>query len=105
MAERKSQGACIVCDTRGNARSLPPARRSRVTIEARTMSLCRDHAGLVAIRMPRTWEDLRAIFRAPTDRRSPIPRRKAETEDRRVFPPRPEGRRAKAGRRKADQDA
>jgi len=63
--------------------------------------LCREHAGLVAINMPRSWDELRAIFADPVDRRSPIPRR-TETDERRVFPPRPEGRRRANGRRRVD---
>jgi hypothetical protein len=64
--------------------------------------MCGEHAGLVAIKMPRTWDDLRLIFSTPPERRSPIVRRNAPNDDRRVFPPRPEGRRAKLGRRKSD---
>jgi hypothetical protein len=51
--------------------------------------------------MPKTWEELRAIFREANGKRSPIPRR-LEIEDRRVFPPRPEGRRRSYGRRTHD---
>jgi hypothetical protein len=54
--------------------------------------------------MPKTWEELRAIIIAPADRRSLIPRR-IEADDRRVFPPRPEGRRRSSGRRNADPAA
>jgi hypothetical protein len=74
---------------------------SRVTIQRRSLVLCREHAGHVAIKMPKTWEELRAIFREASGHRSPIPRR-LETDDRRVFPPRPEGRRRSYGRRKVD---
>jgi hypothetical protein len=63
--------------------------------------LCRDHASEVAVHMPKTWEELRAIFVLPADRRSAIPRR-VDPDDRRVFPPRPEGRRRSAGRRNVD---
>jgi hypothetical protein len=64
--------------------------------------MCREHAGLVAIKMPKTWDDLRVMFSVPPDQRSPIVRRGLPSEDRRVFPPRPEGRRAKQGRRQSD---
>lgn len=80
---------------------------SRVVIEGRALTLCREHAGAVAREMPETFEEMRALFigvaldRASIDeRRSPIPRR--DPEDRRVFPPRPEGRRASPGRRAGD---
>jgi len=77
---------------------------SRVTIQARTLLLCREHAGLVAIKMPRTWDELRAIFPVQStsdERRSAIPRR-LDFDNRRMFPPRPEGRRASLGRRRDD---
>jgi len=77
---------------------------SRVTIQARTVLLCREHAGLVAIKMPRTWEELCAIFPGGAEadeRRAALPRR-LEFDDRRTFPPRPEGRRASLGRRRDD---
>ena len=64
--------------------------------------LAQEHAGLVAIQMPKTYEELRAMFSIPPDRRSPIPRRTNDEMDRRVLPPRPEGRRATLGRRRAD---
>jgi hypothetical protein len=72
---------------------------SRVTVEARTLALCREHAGQVAIHMPKTWEELRTLFSWGAERRSPVPRRH---EERRVFPPRPEGRRLSFGRRQND---
>jgi hypothetical protein len=46
-------------------------------------------------------EALRALFREHGGQRSALPRR---TDDRRVFPPRPEGRRRGGGRRRADPD-
>jgi hypothetical protein len=74
---------------------------SRVTVEARSLALCREHAGQVAIHMPKTWEELRSLFAMGSEPRSPVPRRH-EYEDRRVFPPRPEGRRLSFGRRNSD---
>jgi hypothetical protein len=74
---------------------------SRVTVEARSLALCREHAGQVAIHMPKTWEDLRSLFAFGGELRSALPRR-LEYEDRRVFPPRPEGRRLSFGRRQSD---
>jgi hypothetical protein len=102
MAASEKSSPCAVCEARGNAKVPSAARLSRVTIEGRTIVLCRDHAGLVAIRMPKTWDELRSIFRPPSDKRSPIVRRRPDGDDRRVFPPRPEGRRARAGRRSTD---
>jgi len=74
---------------------------SRVTIEARRVTLCRKHAARVAVGMPKTWEEFRALFALPSERRSPVARRQ-ESEDRRVLPPRPEGRRRAYGRRGSD---
>ena len=103
MAQKAEASGCLVCTARGAAKRPTPSRISRVTIQARTVTLCREHAGQVAIHMPKTWDDLRALFVGSLERRSPIPRRK-ETDDRRVFPPRPEGRRRAYGRRKPDRD-
>jgi hypothetical protein len=106
MAERPSSPVsihpCVVCAARGRARRPSPDKISRVTIQHRTLLMCREHAGMVAIKMPRTWDDLRSLFSAPAERRSPIVRRTEMSEDRRVFPPRPEGRRVKQGRRQSD---
>jgi hypothetical protein len=91
---------------------------SRVLVEGRTLELCRAHATAVVAAMPETFEDLRALFvgagpgltglgsvasgdaGVSVERRSPIARR--EPQDRRVFPPRPEGRRLSTGRRATD---
>jgi hypothetical protein len=85
---------------------------SRVLVEGRSLELCRAHVATVVAAMPETFDELRALFvgagvdlgaRAGSDaleRRSPISRR--DVEDRRVFPPRPEGRRMNAGRRASD---
>jgi len=83
---------------------------SKVVVEGRALQLCRSHAATVVEAMPETFDDLRELFAgagadldAPLpfrERRSPIERRMAE--DRRVFPPRPEGRRLGAGRRAGD---
>jgi hypothetical protein len=88
-------------------------RMSKVVVEGRALELCRSHAATVVAAMPETFADLRALFigagvdldggepPAPLrERRSPIERR--AVEDRRVFPPRPEGRRASDGRRMGD---
>ncbi|WP_441290915.1 hypothetical protein ACSRUE_10705 [Sorangium sp. KYC3313] len=118
---------CAVCsdgeqgDRDGGAPGDPRARTrmARVVIQGRSLSLCRTHAATVAAAMPETFEEMRALFvglqraaqpaqraaqpaqRDPSiERRSPIPRR--NPEDRRVFPPRPEGRRLGAGRRASD---
>lgn len=108
---RKTISRCAACGT------LDPlgGAMSRVVVDGHSLCLCRLHAGMVASALPATFEELRAVFRGMdtplligrgpdgTERRSPIARR-AEL-DRREFPPRPEGRRAKAGRRASDAAA
>ncbi|HEY3593103.1 MAG TPA: hypothetical protein VGL13_04495 [Polyangiaceae bacterium] len=103
MGQKQELAGCLVCASQGR-KATPPSRLSRVTIQARTIVLCRDHASHVAVHMPKTWEELRALFTLPPDRRSPIPRR-VDPDDRRVFPPRPEGRRRSFGRRNIDPPA
>lgn len=92
---------CAVCGLGGPSEG----GLSRLFIEGHALVLCRAHASVVARAMPRTFEDTRRLFAGmggdcPGERRSPIPRR--EAEDRRVFPPRPEGRRMSQGRRASD---
>jgi hypothetical protein len=102
---------CAVCA----GPAMPGTRMSKVVVEGRALQLCRAHAATVVEAMPETFEDLRGLFvgagvdlaapaRRPTpagaERRSPIERR--DPQDRRVFPPRPEGRRNSAGRRAGD---
>ena len=99
----KQDEACAVCGaTEGAAVSM-----SRVVIEGRAMSLCRDHAATVVAAMPATFDEMRALFVGQSgerdtldERRSPLTRR--DTDDRRVFPPRLEGRRMSNGRRASD---
>ncbi|UQA61254.1 hypothetical protein [Polyangium aurulentum] len=82
---------------------------SRVYVEGRSLSLCRTHAATVIAARPATFEELRALFvgisirrGTQVERRSPIPRRAGD--DRRMLPPRPEGRRMASGRRATDRD-
>lgn len=104
-----SESACVVC----GAPKTAGARISRLVMEGRPLALCRDHAAIVATARPATFEELRTLFVGAridieamirtglmVDRRSPIPRR--TDEDRRAFPPRPEGRRHGFGRRTSD---
>jgi hypothetical protein len=88
-------------------------RASRLVMEGRPILLCRAHAATVAAARPANFEELRALFVGEAidvgamismglmvERRSPIPRR--GEDDRRAFPPRPEGRRRGFGRRATD---
>lgn len=110
MARKISRcAACGTTDPLG-------ASMSRVVVEGHSLCLCRTHSAMVAVALPGTFEELRAVFRGidtplldgmtspdGAERRSPISRR-AEL-DRREFPPRPEGRRASSGRRAGDTAA
>jgi hypothetical protein len=79
----------------------------RVVIGGQAVTLCRTHAARVAAEMPQTFDELRALFpevpgdESPLARRSVIARRR--DDDRRMFPPRPEGRRLGTGRRASDR--
>ncbi|NUP11593.1 MAG: hypothetical protein HOW73_36570 [Polyangiaceae bacterium] len=100
MHRRTHAAPCAVC-----RQELTSSKLSRVVVEAKTVLLCRDHAAVVARNMPRTFEELRRLFLEESDsahpaRRSVLERRVAE--DRRIFPPRPEGRRLGGGRRASD---
>jgi hypothetical protein len=102
MAKRLTEAPCVACNV-----VLPSSKLSRVVIDGRTVLFCREHASKIATRMPRTYEDLRRLFlEEPREtaqegdqpaRRSKLERR--GTDDRRAFPPRPEGRRMEGGRR------
>jgi hypothetical protein len=63
----------------------------------RLLRLCAEHRAIAEAAS--SSDALRALFREPDGQRSLLPRR---AEDRRVFPPRPEGRRRGSGRRRAD---
>jgi hypothetical protein len=85
---------------------------SRMLVQGRALELCRAHVDVVVAAMPETFDELRALFVgafadlrtcgevSSPERRSPIRRRLPD--DRRVFPPRPEGRRMGGGRRASD---
>src|SRR5689334_20853048 len=95
--------ACAVC----GAYESHGTGMSRVVIEGRALCLCRPHAATVVREMPATFDEMRELFigaymdvNALDERRSPITRR--DPLDRRVFPPRPEGRRLASGRRASD---
>jgi hypothetical protein len=104
-----SETPCAVC---GSAKA-GGSKISRLVMEGRPIPLCRQHAAIVAAARPASFEELRTLFVGATldieamirtglmvERRSPISRR--DSDDRRAFPPRPEGRRRGFGRRVSD---
>lgn len=80
---------------RGNTR--------RVLIDDRLVTLCDEHAAEVQLGQVTSVEGLRELFSERFGNRSLVLRR--APLDRRVFPPRPEGRRNSDGRRKLDQES
>lgn len=77
------------------------ARRvRRILVEERVVALCDEHAAQFRLSGEETIAGLRALFPEEGGKRSRVPRRAAL--DRRVFPPRPEGRRRGGDRRSSD---
>ena len=106
-----SAGVCEICGAYSRE-SAPTARTTcarqratpltRVLIEDRVVALCESHLAEVEQAGIERLSDLFVLFkdqsgqRGAPERRSPL--------DRRVFPPRPEGRRYGGGRRIDDSD-
>lgn len=94
--------SCEVCaGKRPLARSHKAHKLRRVLIEDRLFALCDAHADYVRMHDPGSVAELRALFRERRGKRSVVDRR--TPLDRRMFPARPEGRRATSGRRAGDQ--
>lgn len=72
----------------------------RVLIEDRLLTLCDEHAAEIQLHRVDSIAELRELFRERFGNRSLVLRR--SPLDRRVFPPRPEGRRLSDGRRASD---
>ncbi len=87
---------CEACGREATARS----RIRRVLVDDRIVALCDEHAAEFQLSGAGTLEQLRALFPESDGRRSKVERR--APLDRRVFPPRPEGRRMGDGRRADD---
>jgi hypothetical protein len=96
--------SCEVCShlaEKLQAVRTPAVRLRRVAVEGRIVALCESHAAAVMDAEKKSLEVLRGLFREQEGRRSFVDRR--SPLDRRLFPPRPEGRRASAGRRAEDE--
>lgn len=91
---------CEVCANAARGRGRPKLRR--VLIETRVVALCEQHAGAVDQAGVVTLAELGALFPEISGNRSLVSRR--APLDRRVFPPRPEGRRRNQGRRSTDAE-
>ena len=77
-----------------------PRKIRRVLVEDRLVALCDEHAAELSLSGTRSVAELRTLFPEEGGLRSRVGRR--APLDRRVFPPRPEGRRRNQGRRKSD---
>ena len=94
---------CEVCssqETPGAAKRRGKRLR-RLLIEERIVGLCDEHAAEVQMHHVETVDELRALFSEPGNGHRSLVTRRAPL-DRRVFPPRPEGRRRSDGRRTGD---
>jgi len=92
---------CSTLKTRISAAEHKPAKLRRVLVEERVIALCEAHAEQVQKQAPATIAALRAAFSERRGQRSLLERR--APLDRRMFPARPEGRRASNGRRASDR--
>lgn len=74
----------------------------RLVVDGRILALCEPHWREARAAGVATVAGLRALFHEAIGARSLVPRR--APLDRRIFPPRPEGRRRAEGRRSTDVD-
>jgi hypothetical protein len=88
----RAKRCCEVCGQSG--------RVVRLSFGSRTIALCSTDAERAKGSGAATLDDLRRVFREAGGRRALLPRR--APEERRLFPPRPEGRRHDDGRRGSD---
>jgi hypothetical protein len=94
---------CAALELRSPAarqREKPAAKMHRVLIDDRIVALCEGHTQKVRLLGPGSIAELRVLFREQSGKRSLVGRR--APVDRRIFPARPEGRRASTGRRAGD---
>lgn len=92
---------CEVCESLAKSIPVPePKKVRRVLVGDRIVALCDAHADQLRRSGMNDVEGLRELFVETGGRRSLVGRR--SPLDRRVFPPRPEGRRRSAGRRHDD---
>lgn len=85
------------CEVCGAAAALPG-----LALDARVVLLCREHKRLAKAHEATSFEAVRALFIEESGRRALLSRR--GPAERRLFPPRPEGRRHGQGRRLSDSE-
>jgi hypothetical protein len=94
---------CEICerlDPTDRPRQTGRPRTRHLLVEQRIVRLCDEHAQSFRSTGASDLETLRALFVEQSGRRAVLERR--ARLDRRVFPPRPEGRRRNQGRRGTD---
>jgi hypothetical protein len=92
---------CEVCTNLARVPESPDSKRlRRLLVGSRIVTLCAHHAERAHSADIHDLADLRALFVEETGQRSLVAQR--APLDRRVFPPRPEGRRRGSGRRATD---
>jgi hypothetical protein len=97
--------SCEVCAhlaEKPQAARKPALRLRRLAVEGRIVALCDKHATAVTDAKAKSLDVLRELFRESHGSRSLVDRR--SPLDRRIFPPRPEGRRRAVGRRGNDTE-
>jgi hypothetical protein len=94
---------CEVCESLSTFAGIPvpPEKPRRLLLGDRIVALCALHGPELRRRGASTLDELRAQFQEPEGERSLVERR--TPIDRRVFPPRSEGRRGSGGRRASDR--
>jgi len=89
---------CEICEARGAALDQEPSGKlTRLLLDDRVLALCDEHHAQVRAAKVRHLAELFELFREPDGQRAALSRR--SPVDRRVFPPRPEGRRRGRERR------
>lgn len=89
---------CELCRARGAApEPEPPGKLARLLLDDRVLALCRKHHAEVRRAKVQHLAELFELLREPEGQRAALSRR--SPVDRRVFPPRPEGRRRGRERR------
>ncbi|HEV8548556.1 MAG TPA: hypothetical protein VGQ57_06000 [Polyangiaceae bacterium] len=99
MPDRRGMATCEVCSTLGWPQKGPG---KRVLVGERLVTLCASHARVLPSLPKGSIDELRRALRERRGGQRSLLDRRQEL-DRRVFPPRPEGRRRGAERRASDR--
>jgi hypothetical protein len=92
--------ACSALELSGH-KPLRTTRIRTLLVADRLFCFCDTHADVVRDAAPKSIEDIRDLLKEPDGLRSLMARR--SDVNRRIFPPRPEGRRRSQARRSSDR--